>query len=154
MESSLEKLEIIGQPPYVGAWSAAGLPGFIIKVLNRWQRNFGKLPPRFLLVVCPQVEINAIGGLPLHVRDLTDSRVRMMHFTGCHKPYQIFLLFGESAETRRIEIQKRLAWSEGYQVEFEDGLARLQFIEAVEENDDNLEMGYKGNKHLSASFIH
>ena len=64
MESTPEQLEIIGQPPYIGSWSAVRLPGFIIKVLDRWQRNFGRLPTQFALVACPQVEVNAIGGLP------------------------------------------------------------------------------------------
>ena len=138
MASAPQNMEIIDQPPYIGSWSAVGLPGFIIKVLNRWQRNFGELPEQFTLVACPLVEINAIGGLPSRVRELTDSRVRILHFTGCHKPYLIILLLGDDAEARRAEIQKRLAWSEGYQVDFQDGMARLRFVEAVEENDEEV----------------
>ena len=133
-----EQLEITGLPPHVGSWSAVSLPGFIIKVLDRWQRDFGRLPSHFALVVCPQVEVNAIGGLPSRVRELTDSRVRILHFTGCHKPYLIILLLGDDAEVRRAEIQKQLAWSEGYQVNFQEGLARLRFVEAVEENDEEV----------------
>ena len=135
MTSTSEQLEIIGLPPYIGSWSAVGLPGFIFAILNRWQRNYGKLPSRFVLVACPQVEINAIGGLPSRVRELTDSRVRVQHFTGCHKPYLVILLLGEDAEVRREEIQKLLSWSEGYHVEFMDGMTRLRFIEAIEEHD-------------------
>ncbi len=94
-----------------------------------------RLPSQFVMVACPQVEINAIGGLPSRVRELTDSRVRIQHFTGCHKPYLVILLLGEDAEARREEIQKLLSWSEGYHVELMDGMTRLRFIEAIEEND-------------------
>ena len=154
MESTPEQLEIIGQPPYIGSWSAVRLPGFIIKVLDRWQRNFGRLPSQFALVACPQVEVNAIGGLPARVRELTDSRVRILHFTGCHKPYLVILLIGDDAEARRAEIQKRLSWSEGYHVEFKDGLARLQFIEAIEENDDDIALENEGIMRRAQHAIH
>jgi hypothetical protein len=139
-----EHLAISGLPPHVGSWSVVGLRGFMIKVLNRWQRNYGRLPSQFMLVACPQVEINAVGGLPSRVRELTDSRVRILHFTGCHKPYLVILLLGDDAEARRCEIQKLLSWSEGYQVEFKDGMTQLRFIEAVEENDYNVEPGNEG----------
>jgi hypothetical protein len=135
VESSAKRLEIAGLPPYVGSWSVAGIPNFVTAVLDRWQRNYGRLPPQFLLVACPQVEIQAIGGLPSRVRELTDSRVRLLHFTGCHKPYLVFILLGEDAELRRGEIQRQLAWSEGYRVRLAGGMARLQFVEAVEAND-------------------
>ncbi len=154
MGSELVQLEISGVPPYVRAWSAVGLPGFIVKVLDRWQRNFGKLPSQFVLLACPQVEINAIGGLPSQVRELTDSRVRMLHFTGCHKPYQIFLLFGESLETRREEIQKRLPWSESYQVEFTNSMAHLRFIEAIEEQEEESILAQTKPANLEISIIH
>jgi hypothetical protein len=133
MEYISTHVEIRGVPPYVAAWSAVGLPGFTLKVLERWQRNFGSLPAEFTLVACPQVEINAIGGLPSRVRELTDSRVRILHFTGCHKPYQVILLIGEEADARRAEIQSLLAWSEGYQVVMAAGTVQLNFIEAIEE---------------------
>ena len=135
MASTSEQLEILEQPNYIGSWSVAGVPGFVVAVLNRWQRNRGKLPSQFLLVACPQVEVYASGGLPSRVRELTDSRVRIQHFTGCHKPYLVILLLGEDAELRREEIQNLLAWSDGYQVELMGGLTRLRFIDAVEEND-------------------
>lgn len=140
METIPEHLEITGVPPYVGCWSAVGLPGFIMKVLNRWQRNYGSLPSSFMLVACPHVEVNAIGGLPSRVRELTDSRVRLLHFTGCHKPYLIILLLGDDAEACRAEIQKKLSWSESYEVEFKDRMTQLRFIEAIEEYDADDEL--------------
>jgi len=135
MKTTSGQLEITGLPPYIGCWSAVGVPGFVFAILNRWQRNYGKLPSRFVMVACPQVEINAMGGLPFRVSELTDSRVRIKHFTGCHRPYLVILLLGEDADVRREEIQKYLPWSEGYHVDLMDGMTRLQFIEAIEEID-------------------
>lgn len=153
MESALDQLQITDVPPYIRSWSAVGLPGFIIKVLERWQRNYGRLPSRFRLVACPQVEVNAVGGLPARVRELTDSRVRLLHFTGCHKPYLIILLFGNDAEARRAEIQRWLAWSEGYQADLKDGMIHLQFIEAIEEIDDDV-LEYEDHVTSRAPAIH
>lgn len=133
MESTPMELEILGQPAYVSSWSVAGIPGFIPAALERWQRNHGRLPDRFILVACPQVEVNALGGLPARVRELTSPRLRFQHFTGCHKPYLVILLVGEEASARREKVQELLAWSEGYQVERQDSTTRLHFIDAVEE---------------------
>jgi hypothetical protein len=135
MESISMQLEILGQPNYVASWSVAGIPGFIQTVLDRWQRNNGELPDRFMLVACPQVEINALGGLPDRVRELTNPRLRFQHFTGCHKPYLVIMIVGEDAGARREMVQKMLSWSEGYQVEYVDRTTRLRFIEATEECD-------------------
>lgn len=135
MKSTSEAPEIMGLPPYVGSWSVVSLPGFAFSVLNRWQRNHGNLPTQFVLVACPQVEVNAIGGLPSRIRELTNARVRLQHFTGCHKPYLVIFLLGEDAEVRREEIQKLLAWSEGYHVESKNGTTQLRFIEAVEDTE-------------------
>lgn len=150
MEPTPQQLEITEVPPYIRSWSAVGLPGFIINALERWQRNYGTLPSQFRLVACPQVEVNAVGGLPDRVRELTDSRVRLLHFTGCHKPYLILLLFGSDAEVRRAEIQPLLAWSESYQVEVKDGVLHLQFIDAIEEIDSDEEK----NSTISGYAIH
>lgn len=135
MQSIPQPLEILGLPTYVGSWSVVGIPGFILAALNRWQRNHGRLPARFLLVACPQVEIHAVGGLPARVRELTNPRLRFLHFTTCHKPYLVILLPGEDAEAHREEVQKLLAWSEGYQVDIMDRMTQLRFIEAVEERE-------------------
>jgi hypothetical protein len=136
MEFVMKQPEIIGLPPNVGSWSAIGIPGFVSGALKRWERDQGRLPARFLLVACPTVEINANGGLPYRVRELTNPRHRMQHFTGCHKPYLVMFLEGDDADVRRDEIQKWLSWSEGYQVDCTDGSPRLRFIEAIEERDD------------------
>jgi len=135
MKTRPEQLEIHGVPPYVASWSAASIPGFVPAVLDRWQRNHGELPPRFIMVLCPLVEVNSIGGLPAGVRERTNPRLRLQHFTGCHKPYIVFFHAGEDAEEWRREVQDLLSWSEGYAVESVDGLTRLRFVDAVEELD-------------------
>jgi len=134
--TATEHLEIHGLPANVASWSAAGIPGFVLAVLDRWRRNSGRLPTRFVMVLCPQTEINAAGGLPARVRELTDPRLRFQHFTGCHRPYVILLHAAENAEEWRREVQGRLAWSESYQVECRDGVLRLRFVDAVEERDE------------------
>ena len=137
MQPVAEQLEIEGIPPYVESWSAATIPGFILAVLNRWRHNSGGLPTRFVMVICPQVEMSAIGGLPDRVRELTNPRLRYLHFTGCHKPYVVLLYTGADAEAWRSEVQRLLSWSEGYQAELTAGITHLKFIEAIEERDDN-----------------
>jgi hypothetical protein len=135
METLMKQPNIIGLPANVGSWSAIGIPGFVTGALDRWMRDQGELPAHFVLIACPKVEVNAIGGLPSRVRDLTNPRHRLQHFTGCHKPYLVIFLEGEDAEARREEIQKWLAWSEGYRVDCTAGGAQLRFIDAVEELD-------------------
>ena len=137
MEPITERLEIEGIPPYVQSWSAAALPGLIPAVLDRWRHSCGELPNRFVMVICPQVEINARGGLPNRVRELTNPRLRFLHFTGCHKPYVVLLYAGGDAEEWRAEVQPLLSWSEGYQAELVTGVTRLNFIEAIEECSDD-----------------
>jgi hypothetical protein len=136
MKTEDQQLTIDGVPAYVSSWSAASLPGFVPAVLDRWRRNYGELPSRFAVVLCPQVEVRAMGGLPDRVRELTDARVRFLHFTGCHKPYVVLFHTGEDADSWRKEVQSQLSWSESYLAELADGVTRLRFVDAVEERDD------------------
>jgi len=136
MEPLGKQLKIEGIPPHVASWSAASIPGFIPAVLGRWQRSCGDLPARFSMVVCPQVEINAVGGLPDTVRELTNPRQRFLHFTGCHKPFVVLFCIDDDADQWRAEVQRLLSWSEGYQVELTAGMTCLKFIEAVEDRFD------------------
>jgi hypothetical protein len=138
MEAITKHLEVEGMPPYVKSWSAATIPGFIPAVLDRWQHNHGELPGHFAMVICPQVEIDAMGGLPNRVRELTNARLRLLHFTGCHKPYIVLLYAGNDAEAWRAEVQPLLSWSEGYQAKRVAGITRLKFIEAIEERNVTL----------------
>jgi len=122
-------------PEQVASWSAAILPGFLPAVLDRSRRNFGKLPARFIMVLCPKVEVNAMGCLPAGVIQRTNPRLRMQHFTGCHKPYLVLLYAGDDAEEWRSEVQGLLPWSEGYAAESVNGVTRMRFVEAVEDLD-------------------
>lgn len=133
MRPVAEQLEISGIPPHVESWSAVNIPGFILAVLDRWRQNGGSVPERFVMVVCPQVEVDAMGGLPDRVRELTNARQRFLHFTGCHKPYVVLFYAGNDAEAWRMEVQRLLSWSEGYQARLTAEIARLEFIDAVEE---------------------
>ena len=137
MKPGAQQLQIEDMPPYVKSWSAATIPGFIPAVLTSWPYNHGELPTRFVMVVCRLVEINAMGGLPRRVRELTNPRLRFLHFTGCSKPYLVLLYCGDDAEGWRTEVQQLLSWSEGYQAKLIAGMAHLKFIEAIEELGDD-----------------
>jgi len=128
-----DKLEITGIPAHVMSWSVAGIRGFVVAVLKRWQRNYGELPHRFFMVMCPQVEVNAMGGLPLEVHALTDAKLTCRHFTGCHKPYLVIIFTAEDGDERRAAVQRELPWSEGYQVDLTESAVRLTFADATEE---------------------
>lgn len=136
MPSLPDKLDLLDLPAYVQSWSAARIPGFVLAVLNRWQRNYGELPARFSLVICPQVEINAIGGLPPQVQELTDPKLRCRHFTGCNKPYFVVIFTGTDADTRRAEAQRYLPWSEGYSTEIGQDAVKMILREAVEDVEE------------------
>ncbi len=131
-----ENLEITGVPPYVESWTVAKIPGFVIAVLERWQRSHGELPRKFFVIMCPQVEINAMGGLPARVYELTDPRLRCRHFTGCHKPYFVVIFSGQDADQRRAEVQSLLSWSEGYEVEITEEAVKLRFSSATEDTGE------------------
>jgi hypothetical protein len=128
-----DRTEILDVPPHVASWSVAKIPGFVSAVLRRWQREHGRLPERFVMLMCPQAEINAMGGLPPRVVELTDARLRCRHFTGCHRPYFVVLFMGEGAEERRAQIQGLLGWSEGYGVEVTPSALRLTYAGATED---------------------
>lgn len=128
-----EKIEITGVPPHLESWTVAKIDGFVAAVLNRWQRAHGNLPERFTIVMCPQVEINAIGGIPSRVIELTDPKLRCRHFTGCHKPYFVVFFTGDKAEEQRAGVQEFLSWSESYAVHISDEKIRLAFIDATED---------------------
>ncbi len=133
MESIAQQLKVEGVPPHVSSWSVAGIHGFVLAVLNRWQREHGELPAQFQMVMCPQVEINAMGGLPPRVHELTDPRLRCRHFTGCNRPYFVVLFTGADAEHRAREAQELLSWSERYAVTRDPHGVCLAFAGATED---------------------
>lgn len=128
-----EKVEVSGLPPYIAFWSITRVDRFIPAILGRWKRERGGLYSAFFLLLCPRVEVNALGGLPNDVLDLTDPRQRLTHFTGCQRPYMAIMLAGEDADQRRARIHELLPWSESYWVEMDDAAIRLTFVDATEE---------------------
>jgi len=137
MELLPSKLELIGVPAHVQSWSVAKVPGFVLAILSRWQRAHGGIPDHFFLTMCPQAEINARGGLPLQVIELTDPKLTCRHFTGCSKPYFAVIFAGESAGVRQREVQALLPWSETYETEITPAEVRLTFVGATEDMEDD-----------------
>jgi len=131
-----DKVLMTDVPPYIEIWSVAKIPNFMQAVLARWQRDRGELPSRFYVTMCPQVEVNAVGGLPSRVIELTDPRLRCRHFTGCHKPYFVVFFVGEDAGERQAEVQGLLSWSESYRVDVGNDAVRLSFVDATEDSDE------------------
>ena len=136
MAPTFDRVEISEVPVYVESWTVAKIPGFVDAVLSRWEREHGELPTRFQMAMCPQVEVNAVGGLPSKVHEMTDPRLTCRHFTGCHKPYLVVLFFGEDADSRRQQVQELLSWSEGYAVEKTGAVVRLRYAGCTEEIDN------------------
>ena len=129
-------VEFTDVPAHVQSWSVARIAGFVPAVLNRWQREFGELPERFHMVACPQVEINARGGLPSEMHAISDPRLTCRHFTGCHKPYFVALFKGADSAERCLRAQELLAWSEGYCVELTPSAIRLRLEGYSEDLED------------------
>ncbi|MGD2082470.1 MAG: hypothetical protein PVF91_05865 [Chromatiales bacterium] len=127
-----DRVEIEGAPDYVGAWSAAAIPGFVPTVLRRWQREYGRLPDPLFVTLCPQVELNASGGLPGVAVELSDARLRCRQFTGCHKPYFVMFFTGADAADHQARAGEALAWSESYRLEIGPDRLRLEFRGATE----------------------
>lgn len=141
MQALPKQVELDDVPPNVASWNVAKIPGFVAAVLGRWQRSREALPEHFFMVMCPQVEINARGGLPATVVELTDPKLRCKHFTGCQRPYFVVLFAGESGDADRARVQALLSWSEGYAVTLEADVIRLRFVDATEEVVDDRDSG-------------
>lgn len=137
MQTLPDQTDITDVPPHVQAWSAARIPGFVPAVLKRWQREHGALPKQFHLTLCPQAEVNARGGLPAQVHELTNPRLTCRHFTGCHKPYVIILHLNDDAADHQRAVLAELAWSEGYQVEVTPTRLCMQFVGCTEDLGDD-----------------
>ena len=131
-----DRVEIEGAPRYIEAWSAAAIKGFVPGVLRRWQREYGPLPQPLFITLCPQVEINAAGGLPEVAVELSDARLRCRQFTGCHKPYFVMFFTGDDAAAHQAQAGAALAWSESYRLDIGPDRLRLEFQDATEALDD------------------
>ena len=132
-----DRVEVVDVPVHVQSWNVAKIPGFVLAVLSRWQPAHGDLPEMFYLTMCPQVEINPLGGLPRRVVELTDPRLTCRHFTGCNKPYFVVIFAGEDAQTCQQEVQERLPWSESYEAQITASALRLTFSGASEDLEED-----------------
>ncbi len=133
---ALSRLEITGSPP---PWSVTSVDKFVVTALQRAQREGGALPDDFYLTLCPWGERNAIGGTPVQVQEVTDPRFRIVHFTGCSRPYLVAILIGEDAAEQQQVAIKHLPWSEHYGVEMRNGTVRLRFIAYTEDPEEESE---------------
>lgn len=122
--------EVLGTPP---PWTVTTVDKFIVSALGRVAKEGGTLPPGFRLSLCPWGERNAIGGTPFELRAVSDPRFRIVHFTGCSRPYLVAVFLGEGAGTQQQVAMRHLPWSEHYEVELLDGHARLRFLADTED---------------------
>lgn len=153
MELVLNKTDVHGIPVYVESWAAALVPNLVSTALGRWEREYEKLPESFYMLICPQVEINARGGLPADIHEYIDPKLTCRQFTGCLKPYFIALFMHQSAEDRCLKTQQLLAWSEAYKVKIKDGDVILNFVACTEELDDEIDTEFSENKKIFQELI-
>ena len=146
MELLLNKTNVHGIPVYVESWAAALVSNLVSTALMRWEREYEKLPESFYMLICPQVEINARGGLPADIHEYIDAKLTCRQFTGCHKPYFIALFVDKSAEESCLKTQQLLAWSEAYKVNIKEGDVILHFVGCTEELDDEIESEFSEKK--------
>lgn len=127
----LTRFEIVGSPP---PWSVTGVDKFVVSSLQRTEREGGQLPKRFGMTMCPWGERNAIGGTRAATQTVTDPRLRVVHFTGCSRPYLIVFFVGEHAARQQQLAMRHMPWSEHYAVEIDDeGVIHLRFLACTEE---------------------
>jgi len=131
MGISVERYRVEGAPP---PWGVTGIKNFVIGALSRaWGE--GDWPGHFLLSLCPWGERNALGGTPTPLQEVMDPRLRLVHFTGCGRPYWVILFIGEDAAARQRIAMQYLPWSEHFAVTCHDGEAVLEFLGCTEDID-------------------
>jgi len=122
--------EVSGSPP---PWSVTGVDKFMVSVIERAEREGGDLPESFFVSLCPWGERNAVGRGAVELRDVMDPRFRLVHFTGCGRPYLVVVLTGDDAAKRQQIAMKYLPWSEHYRARLRGGVIELVFVAEVEE---------------------
>ncbi len=127
---SITSYHIEGTPP---PWTATSVDKFIVGALGRVERESGNLPPGFHLSICPWGERNAVGGTPSEVREVTHPRFRLVHFTGCGRPYLVALFTGEDAARHQEAAMRLLPWSEHYTASIHQGQANLVYLNCTED---------------------
>lgn len=127
---SVTAFHVDGSPP---PWTVTGVNKFITGALDRVERQGGRLPEHFRLSICPWGERNALGGTPDEVREIIDPRLRLVHFTGCGRPYLVAVFTGADAAGQQDIAIKHLPWSEHFTVDLDRGRANLRFLDCTED---------------------
>lgn len=129
MSNTIEECLCLGTPP---PWSVVNVHGFVSTALQRLQRDGQELPECFRLSIYPWGEHNAAGGIPEAVREVTDVRSRLVHFTNCGRPYMVILFTGEQAANHQQIARSLLPWSEHLIVTRHGLELSLEYLEGVE----------------------
>ena len=96
-------------------------------------REGGALPKQFWFTACPWGERNALGGTPEPVQEIIDPRFRIVHFTGCGRPYLVILFLGTDAAMRQQTAMVHLPWSKHFVVTCNEGEAILKYLGCTED---------------------
>lgn len=127
---SVNSFQVEGDTP---PWTVTGVDKFITGSLARVERAGGDIPETFYLSICPWGERNALGGTPEKVQDIIDPRLRLVHFTGCGRPYLVILFMGAEAAERQQVAMQHLPWSEHFLCLREGSHLSVQFQDAIED---------------------
>jgi hypothetical protein len=133
MNNPIERCRIEGTVP---PWSVTSVHNFVVGALNRAQRDAWALPGQFRLSICPWGERNILGGTPTQVQEVINPRLRLVHFTGCGRPYLLILFVGEDAAAHQQIAMQYLPWSEHFSVTCHDNEAALDYHGSTEEIND------------------
>ena len=128
--SEINSFQITGKPP---PWSVAGVKNFVTGALRRLESVGGNLPEHFRMSCCPWGERNAIGGTPAPLREVMDPRLRLVHFTGCGRPYLVAVFTGDDAAESQDKAREHLPWSEHFEVRVDGDRALLHFLDSTED---------------------
>jgi hypothetical protein len=131
-ESAMTRIvtcRVRGNPP---PWTVTGVNRFLVGALERIASLGTPLPERFRLSVCPWGERNQLGGTPAPVQAVTDPRLRLVHFTGCGRPYLLALFQGDDAGARQDIAMRHLPWSEHFTVTLAGDQAELTYLDCTE----------------------
>jgi hypothetical protein len=132
--SELMRFAVLGSPP---PWSVTAVDKFVVSSLQRAQREGGALPQQFRMTMCPWGERNAMGETRGVVQAVIDPRLRIVHFTGCSRPYLVVLFVGKEAARYQEVMMRCLPWSEHYDVELDgQGTISLRFVGCTEEPEE------------------
>lgn len=126
----ISTINVQGDPP---PWSVVDVDKFVVGALKRVEDSGGDLPPRFRMSCCPWGERNALGGTPQPVQEVMDPRLRLVHFTGCGRPYLVALFIGDDAARRQDTAREHLPWSEHFDVSIQGDVAALRYLDCTED---------------------